>query len=405
MKHTIFKYLTIWFLVTQIIPMYSRFVPIHGAIDIAIYVCATIFLFPDLLKTKRVLWLTAYSAIMGLLFISGNRFFEGLGNYIVPTLAMYSGLLLCEYVFKYDSTYSLTKTVFFCATSFCVLMAIISIPQLWIQPNLIRGASIFAAETGTDMQEAFWILNYGTVHGLPFIISPLFFISRKYLSEKNKWYIRIIPFTAFIILLYVIYLSQATTATLVAFLMFAASFFFYSQVINRQTIGRIIIICMFGSLVLNDTILIGMLETAQVTMDSSGSNYKKIDEMKSQIQYGDTDGDLGSRYELYDTSWKLFGENPLFGTSNPANISHHTFLVDRLALLGIVFVIPLILLLITHFKYVFNNLQDGQICYILGFGAFMILIYLKNEFGTGTWFFGFALLPIFCRYMDYVDNK
>jgi len=140
-------------------------------------------------------------------------------------------------------------------------------------------------------------------------------------------------------------------------------------------------------------------------MDPSGASYYRIEDIKNSIVYGDVDGDLGTRQNLYSSSFDLFLSSPLWGTSSPHFVSRHTWIIDRLAVFGLLFIIPLVLVFVSIFKSVYPTLRHTKVIYICCFSCLVLMLFLKNDFGQGTWLYGFGYLPLLCRYIDYVDDN
>ena len=402
-RHKLFLYLTIWFLISQLFPPYSAFVPIRGALALVVYCAGAIVLFPSLIKTRSIIWLSVYGVITYILFLSGNAFFETINDLIVPLLSMYSSLIMIEYVLKFDIDYKLTKIIVIESVILNAIMCIITIPQLFINPNLMRMAGdLLASGTTQDLSILNWMMSYGNIHGLPMLIAPITFLMRNSFHSNKIFFF--IWFTIWCLFMYMIFKSNATTPFIVALMMAIMGYLFYGPSLNNNIILKGFMCLVLGVLFLNKTILVSFIDVAQSLMSTTDSNYGKMDEIRSQILYGDADGDLGARNEMYSASQDLFFESPLFGTDTPEKIGHHSYILDRFALLGIIFIIPLIFVFFYNFKSCKKNISDSLITYYVGLISFLMLLWLKNEFGSGTWLYGFALLPTFCRYIDTRNN-
>lgn len=396
-RHLLFKTLTIWFLLTQCFPPYFYFVHMGGALTLAGFVGGATLLFPNLLGKKSILAMLVYGLIMYLYYSNGNAFFDSFSSVIVPFLSMMSALLIIEYVLKYDSNYSFTKLAIFEVVILNLLMILISIPQLLINPNIIRGASTSGIE-GKEQQIYYWIVSYATVHGIPLLMAPLSFFCRKLfsISKKAFWI-----WSGIVVLLYlIVFLSNATTAFIVATMMIAVGAFFSFEQFTSKNLIKLIFVGSLAFVLTLPPIIVPILDVAQSMMNPSADNYSKVDEMKDNLIYGEATGDYAIRQELYDRSKKLFWESPITGTDRPNMISNHTFIWDRLALYGIFMVIPLVMIFVFNIKGVYHKLHHTKVTYMMGIAGFLFLLYMKNEFGTGTWLYGFTILPLLCRYID-----
>ncbi len=58
------------------------------------------------------------------------------------------------------------------------------------------------------------------------------------------------------------------------------------------------------------------------------------------------------------------------------------------------------MIFVFNIKGVYHKLHHTKVTYMMGIAGFLFLLYMKNEFGTGTWLYGFTILPLLCRYID-----
>lgn len=398
MKHRIYKLITIIFLIYQLFPPIWYYTPVSGAIVLALYVGSTMMLFPILLTHKSVIFLIIYTFITFLFFMKGNTFFDTYNSVIVPFLTVSSALLLVGYTLLYADI-SFIKTVIYTTFILLITISIISIPQIHMHPNIIRGASVYAAgtESGT---EYYWVIGYGVIHGISVIFAPLGFLIKKDL-KKNK-FINLIWLVITLILLYIVYLSNATTALIISILSLSGGILINFNNFSRKNIFKTMLIGVILILLFNKTTIVMVLDNVQPLFNESGSNYKKISNIKDYFIYGDADGSIGARETLYESSFQLFYESPLIGTARPEKIGYHSYFLDRLAALGMLFTIPLILTFWSHIKSVYKRLDKTKVIYSIGCFCYLLMLFLKNEFGSGSFLFAFAILPIFCIYIDNV---
>lgn len=405
-KHLIFKIVSIWFLITQTFPPYDYFIHMKGVITIGLFIIVAVVLFPSLLSQKSIIALFLYSLAVYFVFLRGNAYYDSIARVIVPSLTILSALIITEYTFRYDVEFKYTKSILITVLVTNMIMILISIPQLAINPNIIRGASTFGVE-GREEMVYYWIISYATIHGLPCLFAPLVLLCKKfYHQDKKKMIIYgFITFTLF----YIVYKSNATTPLLLSVIMIFLGLFFNFKKFNLGNVLKIIILSAFIGMVLSASIMVPVLNTAQNFMDPSGSNYKKIEEIKDSFIYGDSDGDMEVRQNLYKQSKDLFFAEPFTGTSQSNLISMHTWILDQLACMGIILFSTFIFLAYYHVKRVFGSLNATRSMYLWSIVAMFAMLYLKNSFGSGTWLYGFAFLPLLCRYVDFIiiniDNK
>lgn len=402
-KHRLFSIVSIWFLLTQTLPFFNVYVPVPPVLIYPIFLTVSFALFPDLFGKKTIKFQFIYVFIAFSFFLLGNTFYGQIGRVTTPLLLMTAGLVIIEYTLKYDLDYKYTRLVVFMVISANIVMTILSYPQIQAFPNIIRYA--FSGEYADRYtNEIPWLIQYETCHGLPLLLAPLSFLCKRLLHRKKIYFC--LCLVATLILFYIVYLSNATTALIIAALMIILGFFFdYEKLSQKNTFG-IILICLLGLSLTSKTVMIPILDSVQTVMDDSWSNYHKIDELRKNLLTGKSEGDLEEREKMYTSSIILFRESPFIGTSEPEQLSHHSFFMDRLACLGIFLVIPLISVFVYNFKSVYKRLINSKIVYMYGFMGWMLLLILKADFGQGSWLYGFAFLPLFCRYIDYtIDNN
>lgn len=402
-KHKTFWFLSLWFILTQTFPPINLLLPIPGVLHFPIFIGITMLLFPKLMFKKSMVCLYAYIGFAFLFFLTGNDYYGKIGRVTNPLLDMGAGLLIAEYVLKYDTNYRYTRWIIYVVIISNVIMSIISIPKVYLFPNIIRISSKEYAADIIDYTGLKWLISYQTCHGLPFLFAPLILLCRNMLKINKRLFFFWCVST--IILCYILYLSNATTALLISILFIAMGLFseherFSSRSLLFLALGGLMII-----IISSTSILIPILDFVQGNMDESWSNYHKLEDIKQQILYGSSEGDVEARGTLYETSFKLFLESPIIGTTRPQDISHHSWFLDNLACFGIILILPLVLILFNNVKSIYKNLRHSKVAYVYGVAAWFLMLILKNEFGQGTWLYGFAFLPLICRYIDYMKDN
>src|SRR5690554_2471586 len=400
MRHILFKVITLIFLITQLFPPIWIFIPTGGAFVLGVYAMFSIILFPNLIANKSIAFLSIYTLITFILFIEGNRFFDTINIVLIPFLTVSSVLLLLGYCLKYNDK-KFIKTIIYTVLITLLVIIAISIPQVNINPNIIRGASIYAA-SAENITEFYWVIGYGVIHGLTAIFAPLGFLVRK-IYKSNK-YSSILWLGITLILLYIVYLSNATTALIFSIFSFIGGILINISTLSKKSILKFVFFGIVSIFIFNKTTIVAVLDSVQPLFNENGSNYKKIDDIKDSFIYGDTDGSVGAREDLYDDSFTLFLESPIIGTTKGDMIGLHSYFLDRLVALGILLIIPLILMFVSHIKSIYQRLERTRIIYLIGCMTYIIMLSLKNEFGTGTFLFAFAILPLFCFYIENVLN-
>lgn len=400
-KHSIYHIITIWFLLTQTLSPFNILFPFNPSVHYAVFDVATIILFPDLLTRRSILALVVYTIVAYFFHLSGNAFFDTIATVVVPFLMMLSGLLIAEYALKYDRKYQFTRIVIYVVVIANLFMIMISIPQVMVTPNIIRPS---VQEFVFGVREQYWIIKYSTCHGLAYLFAPLIFLCRRSFRKNKVFFLFWVLVSLF--LFFIVFLSNATMPLLISMLMIVLGLIYNNERFTTKSIRGLIITVLLSVFLFQPSVSIPIINTMQSMMDKNSNNYRKMEEMKYSIIHEDSEGDMERREELYNTSTKLFIESPITGTSTPQLISRHSWFVDRLACFGLLCFIPVIFLFVFHIKDTYRQFRHTKVVYSIGVIGFLLMLFMKNEFGAGSWLYGFALLPLLCRYIDYsIEQK
>ena len=401
-KHIIFKIATVWLVLTQTLPPFNLLFPFGDAIKFAAYAGVTLLLFPSLLRKRSIIALFIYALVLLSYYEIGNKFFEDIFSAIIEPFVILSGLIIAEYTLKYDKEYKFTKLMVITVFASNIVMSIVTIPLLELHPNLIRMTTAGEAEEGYSNIFSY-IIQYQTVHGLPFLFAPLVFLCKRTYKVDKKLFI--LWTLCGLMLFYIIFRSNAATSFLVSAMMIIVGFIFNVEKFTKKGFSQLVLIGLLGVFFIQPSVIEPIISTVQSTMNPYGAGYKRMEEVKESIVYGSSDGDLESRQNLYSNSFDLFLQSPLWGTSSPEKIGRHTWILDRLALLGLLFVVPIALVFVYNFRGFYKELIHTKVIYTWGFMGLILMLILKNSFNQGTWLYGFAYLPLFCRYIDNIIDK
>ena len=397
-KHVVYKIVTIWYILMLTIPPLNLVMPFKGLIQSALFCGVALLLFPNLLGKKSIITLLIYTVMTFVYYIIGHASFKTINNVVVPFLLMLSALLMIEYAFKYDSDFKYTRSAIFTLLLGNVLMCLISIPQLIVNPIIIRMSTTIDASNAEEVETYSWVMSYATVHGLPLLFAPLVFLSRK---KEQKNGLRFLLLTIMTLFLATIVLANATTPLILSVVVILVAFYFKAETFTKKSFLRIIVGVVIAIIILQPPIIIPIIELAQRALPVGNVSYERLEQIKETIIYGETEGDLDARQTLYQSSSKLFLESPFWGTSTPEKIGNHSWIRDKLACFGIIFIIPLVCFFVATIKSTYKRLKHSKATYTIGIVSFIFLLYMKAAFGVGSWLYGFAFLPLLCRYIDY----
>ena len=124
---------------------------------------------------------------------------------------------------------------------------------------------------------------------------------------------------------------------------------------------------------------------------------RRIDEVISLIETGETTGDMNSREGLYMISLNAFLSHPLSFEYNINHIGKHSYLIDHLTAMGLIAFIPFALLLYYRYKRPMKQMGNEKGYYVMAYSAFILLSILKNFFDVESAVFACPALLIYIR--------
>ena len=396
-KKVFFIILTLGFLITQVFPLIGFIFPIGNIWNLFVFVGLSLLLYPNLFLHKTIVALIIYGALTLVFCFTGNAYFHPIQAVISPLLCMLASIIIFEYSLTYDKDLKYTKAVVFTIIGLNAVMAIISIPQLITNPNLIR-----ALDSGIA-SKIYSITTFQTLHGLPLLFASLVFLIRRLYKNFKFGSLLLLAITVSFFLLEAY--ANAALAFFVSVLMVLLSLVFNIERFTRKSVLYIIVVFVSCFILIRPLVIVSIIDTAQNIMPKHGATMDRLQEIKYNLQYGESMGDLELRQDLYTQSQSLFWESPLLGTEYPEYISRHAWIWDHLAALGIILIIPLVLVFVFHIKRAYNSLKYSKVPYTIGLVALFMLLYYKNEFEIGTWLYAFTALPLLNRYTDNIIEK
>ncbi len=230
-----------------------------------------------------------------------------------------------------------------CVSSFFVTQTI---------PGAIRNMHTMLQEEGaTEVYRLYrmGVADYGLCHAVPCLIPPLFYLLRTNSSKKLRT-ICIVTIAECVLLTW---LSEATTALLLAILMLVLAFL-TSKGRNESSV---IISMIFIPFLISDTLQLLLLDGLDSILGNDTIFSVKTAEMRHSIMHGENMGDLAGRMDRYGHSFNMFFSSPLWGSNG--EVGRHSALLDRLATFGLLGFIPLIMFFTTYFKRI-NHLIPRQ---------------------------------------------
>lgn len=389
----------IFYIITSVFPPFFYFFPIQPSLLMGVFWIGMVVLYPGILKTKAMMVLYVYISILTIYHFLGNSYFSDISTVIIPFLLFSCPIFLSEVTYRYISK-DYYKYIVLAASLALSAIILISIPSWLINPLIMRGASINATGDNVfDISLYYWVIDYGVVHQIFILIPLVLFYLRPSLKvkfiERGWWLIFLL------LLLFIIYASNAGAVFILSIILLFLSLLFMRKTVDSNIVISLLVILVFFLVIYVLDIIPYIIQFIQNLMPEGSYSAEKLEEIRVFLLTGEKETDLNNRSDLYSTSFNLFLENPIFGTSNPKAIGNHAYVIDQLALVGLFGFLPLFLLFIVQLQRVYRTLNYTKLIYILAAASYIVLLTFKYSFGN---LFIFGLLPVFCWYGEYLAS-
>lgn len=351
--------------------------------------------------TKQFRWFVVYSAIVLLNCFMGDK-------YVYDPIEV--TLRLCGLLFMTSAPFLLLRNsyerygdvIFY---MFLILLIFTTIVSYFFNlqfPDVVRNDP---TSTGlTDFYEFSYLYRFGLTqyqfaHAIPVLIPPCVMVFR---NAKNSIIKKTMGLSLSFLCIIHAYVSGSTTAFIFALMAFAMSFVLIPGS-SKRNIQRVVVVAILLVPFLSDSFLSGFLGIVDNIFGAEGSIHEHILDIQESITSNRMSGDVGERQNMYQTSWKLFIESPIWGTNNL--VGNHSVFLDHLAAFGILGLIPFILFLWYQFKYVQRRIFPSYqpyyfVCAICAFGMFAF----KNVSLWTICCFLFVAAPLFFIHLG-KENK
>ena len=215
-------------------------------------------------------------------------------------------------------------------------------------PNAIRTIHTLTQEEGaTAAYELykFGLANYSLCHGLPILVPPLFYLFKTHKREKG---LRCLFAITIVLCGILVWMSESTTSLLLFVLMAVFGFMTRPSKNNSSLIVVIILTLPFA---ISESLQLLILDALGSLLGNDSSSAAKLFELQHSITQGEQTGDLQGRMDRYSTSLELFFSSPLWGSGGLQG--KHSAILDRLGVLGLFGIIPLIMYFTAFFKKIY----------------------------------------------------
>lgn len=271
---------------------------------------------------------------------------------------------------------------------------------LKLYPGAIRNMYAFIQEEGTSAGYElyrFGLADYGFCHGLPVLVPPLFYLLKSNDGKK----IKLLSIIALVLCVFLVWMSESTTALLLVFVMVALGFFTRESKNNKNSV--VIFLVLILPLLISDTIQLNVLDAIGSIVGRDSESGAKLMELEHSIAHNEQTGDLESRMDKYTTSIEMFLTSPIWGTSGLHG--RHSALLDRLAVLGLLGFVPLILFFVEYFKKIYHIIpSESKVFFLEALFAGIVILLSKSMWLWSVFFVFFIVMPFLFLY-DFNKTK
>lgn len=375
--------------------LFQGWIPHWGAV-IYLSLLLSIFLFIpralDFLGNRVFVLFILYVAIILLNIFAGDKYWGGSPFSIISSLLMMLSSLMAVHYFmqKSEDRFQFGSNLVLIVLILLILTTISTGALSIVNPQVVRFAMEESNHYGDDtiLKEMFrfGMSNYYLPHAIPVII-PAFVLCIKNKNLKNKRWVGILGlFLSFALIFY----SGATTSLLLGFIALLASMAISSD--TKSTIRRMLLVGVLVLPFLSQDLVLSAVRTLENAVGEENYFYARLVDIEDSITGETMEGDVNVRQELYNQSWDAFTNNPILGTDK--EVGGHSVMLDFLATLGFVGIIPFLGLLLSIFLWIRKRLPQGTIAYYaIGFMTGILMLCLKSMNNMEMWFFLICFLP------------
>lgn len=339
-------------------------------------------------KNKITSWAVLYLSILALYVFAGKRLptlgiadYDSWRLFVIESAKILTSLAI--FSFWYKERNSLPWEFFMRFT-----LILFTISFLYILPFAQLDVDLMRKNEAYGINHTFGIPSYTLTHAYVFLVPPIIyaFMLNK---GRTKW-----TYLFVLILLLALILKTYVTTNIILSLVTVVLALFYREN-NVKMIGATVILISFFFLLLFTGTLDGMLNGMVGYFTGTGVESKMIEfrSMLLGVEMEDN-GVIQDRNELHGMSWDVFKNNILFGGEGNGG---HSYIVDRLAGLGVVGTMPFIIMIICSFIIMYRVLitrKSRFFLFVFGLMVFMMM-YNKGLFGEEAWMIMWGVGPMY----------
>ncbi len=342
-------------------------------------------------RGSSIMWLVLYTIVLALNYLSGDTYFDSVGDVVQEVAILFFTSTLTYYIFTKGHMWLAIVLVF-------ITLAIIlyySISSYYIEleyPGVIRN-TVYMTNVG-DLHELRLLYlrglsTYQFSHAVPILIPPLVVGIRK--SSNNKR-IRIFFIVVLIAIFVITFISYAATALFLSIIMLILTLIVSQGSTKNIIINLTIAGILFLPIIISPSFflkpLYGLLSSAE-----DASYIDKLMDIQKLTDSGVSSGSVAARETKYVITINEVINHLLVGTNE--RTGEHSAILDRFACLGLVGWIPYLIFIYFQLKAPFRRInREFYSYYVLGVLAALFMLFTKNMSNWETWFLVFTILPL-----------
>lgn len=390
-KPNVYQLLYIILMLSMTFPIF-RHIPIFNMQYIfwGIGIFLGVYLANSYFKTTAFWWMLLYTLVVFINYIGGDIYFHDYMSVLKEFIFFFIPATMTEYVVNRGNI-RFIKLIIIAFLFFLLEATIVSYYADLMYPTIMRlQSNAQAVDENASLLlplQRLGMSDYLLPHAMPVIIPGLVCAIK---SSQRQW--KIVFFIGIFVAWLLSYVSGSFTA-----LLFSTLSLLFSLLIKRDSIKnnvkRLLLIGLITIPIISiKPLQLSILQEIQTLFSSDSHTYKKINDIEETIVFGQAEGGVESREIRYEQTWDAFKENVFIGTNN--QIGGHSSIPDRLALLGFFGIIPLLLFLYWHIKYILRFIESiKRLYYLVGLFFAMLMMMTKSMSCWTMWFALFTLLP------------
>lgn len=352
---------------------------------------------PTYYRQSSMKWLLLYVFVLLVNFLTGDYTYG-----YFPLLALEIGVLVfctfLPYYFFILKNYNTSRVVMI---ELLILISIISIFTFVLDrqiPGVLRNSvELMFGEGDTSAINLYYRLgmsNYYLPHALPIIIPPLIMGLK---NKRLKVWVRFLLLVVLMLSLVLIFVSNAATAVFIAMMVLLMALITHTGLDQNNLTWFVVIVLIFLPFFIFKDLMaqtLGFLSS----LFPEGNVSDRIIDLEQSLASNEAQGDVEGRMSLYTSSIDNFVTSMFLGSNNKPG--GHSALIDKLAALGLIGIIPYITFIWLQFKQMSKIIpRNNRLFYYEGFLAGIMMLTFKNMDNWELWLMMFVLLPMLTLYL------